>query len=32
MALVLLQQWMEHPELLNKETLSGLRELVDRYP
>lgn len=32
MTLVLLQQWMEHPELLNKETLPELRGLLDRYP
>ncbi len=27
-----LQQWMAHPELLNRETLYELRTLVSRYP
>ena len=32
MALALLQQWMKHPELLDRETLSELCGLLDRYP
>lgn len=27
-----LQQWIEHPEMLNRETLYELRNLVARYP
>ena len=32
MTAALLRQWMEHPELLDGETLPGLREVLDRYP
>ena len=32
MTAVFLQQWMEHPELLNRETLSDLHEVLERYP
>jgi hypothetical protein len=27
-----LQQWIQHPETLNKDTLYELRTLVTRYP
>ena len=27
-----LQQWIQHPEMLNKDTLYELRTLVARYP
>ena len=32
MTFTLLQQWIEHPENLNKDTLYELRTLVVRYP
>ena len=27
-----LQQWIQHPEMLNKDTLYELRTLLVRYP
>ena len=32
MTLAQIKQWMQHPELLNKDTLYELRTLVNRYP
>ena len=32
MTLAQIKQWMQHPELLNKDTLYELRMLVSRYP
>lgn len=32
MTLMNLQQWIQHPEMLNRETLYELRTLVARYP